>query len=124
MSVEWIEYQGQRILFIDASNLANDYTMLLERDLASLITLLQAEQKNSVLALADLRKTVLNNNVLMAILRNAPLAAPYFRKSALVIEPSFPRRIILDSLGQFIEQLPKRFDKLEDAKAWLVSNDK
>jgi hypothetical protein len=67
-----------------------------------------------------LRSTNLNNNNIMALIRNAPLAAPHFRRSALVIEPNRARGIVLDTLGQFVERLPKRFDNLEDAKTWLV----
>lgn len=123
MSLEWIEYQGQRILLIDAANLTDNYGMLLSKELTSLVALLKTEPKNSVLAVADLRNTNLNNNALMALIRNAPLAAPHFRKSALVIEPGRARGIVFDTLGQFVERLPKRFNNLEDAKAWLVSQE-
>ena len=123
MSLEWIEYQGQRILLIDAANLTDNYGMLLSKELTSLVALLKTEPKNSVLAVADLRNTNLNNNALMALIRNAPLAAPHFRKSALVIEPGRARSIVFDTLGQFVERLPKRFNNLEDAKAWLVSQE-
>ena len=123
MSLEWIEHEGQRILFIDVSNLRDNYGMLLAKELASLVTLLKAEPKNSVLAVADLRNTNLNNNNIMALIRNAPLAAPHFRKSALVIEPNPARSIVFDTLGQFVERLPKRFDNLEDAKAWLIGQE-
>jgi hypothetical protein len=119
MSLEWIEHEGQRILLIDVANLRDDHSML-AKELASLVILLKAEPKKSVLAVADLRNTNLNNNAVMALIRNAPLAAPHFRKSALVIEPNHARSIILDTLGQFVERLPKRFDNLEDAKAWLI----
>jgi hypothetical protein len=124
MSLQWIEYKGQRILFIDASNLRDNYGMLLAKELESLVSLVKTEPKKSILAMADLRGTTLNNNVLRAMIRNAPLAAPHFRKSALVIEPSRVRNVILDMLGQFVEQLPKRFSNLEEAKDWLVSQEK
>ncbi len=123
MSLEWIEYKGQRILLIDASNLTDRYGMLLSKELESLVALLKTEPKKSVLAVADLRNTNLNNNNIMALIRNAPLAAPHFRKSALVIEPNHARSIVLDTLGQFVERLPKRFSSLEDAKDWLVSQE-
>jgi hypothetical protein len=119
MSLEWIEHEEQRILLIDVSNLRDDHATL-ARELASLINLLKTEPQKSVLALADLRNTNLSNNAVIALIRNAPLAAPHFRRSALVIEHSRARSIILDSLGQFVERLPKRFENLEDAKDWLV----
>jgi hypothetical protein len=122
MSLEWIEHEGQRILMIDVANLKGNHD-LLAKELASLVILLKAEPKKSVLAVADLRNTNLTNNAMMALIRNAPLAAPHFRKSALVIEPNHARGIILDTLGQFVERLPKRFDNLEDAKAWLASQE-
>jgi hypothetical protein len=121
MSLQWIEHKGQKILLIDVSGLADSYAMLLTKELASLIALLKAEPKNSVLAVADLRGTNLNNNGVMALIRNAPLAAPYFCRSALVIE--FSRAVIIDTLGQFVERLPKRFDNLEFAKDWLVGHE-
>jgi hypothetical protein len=120
MSLQWIDHAGQKILLIDVSNLTNNHSQL-AADLAALVALLKTEPRKSVLAVADLRNTYLNNNTVMALIKHAPLAAPHFRKSALVIEPNPARSIILDSLGQFVEQIPKRFDNLEDAKAWLVS---
>jgi len=122
MSVNWIEYKGKKLVFIDAANLTND-NKAVRANLEALVALLQKESKNSVLALADLRNTHLNNNALLALMSNAPLAAPYFRKSALVIEPNHARRVILDSFGHFIGQLPKRFDNLDEAKEWLVSSE-
>ena len=56
-------------------------------------------------------------------MKNAPSAAPYFRKSALVIEPNVARSIILDSVGQFVQRVPRRFNNLEEAKNWLVSDE-
>ena len=123
MSLAWIEYEGQKILLIDVSNLTDSYGMLLSKELTSLVFFLKTEPHNSVLALADLRNTNLNNNNLMALIRHAPLAAPYFRKSALLIEPNRARNIVIDTLGQFVERMPKRFTNLDDAKAWLVNRE-
>jgi hypothetical protein len=120
MSLQWTDYAEQRILLIDVSNLTNHHEQL-AAELDALVELLKAEPRNSVLAIADLRNTYLNNNTVMTLIKHAPLAAPHFRKSALVIEPNPARSIILNSLGQFVEQLPKRFDNLEDAKAWVIS---
>src|SRR5258705_33322 len=96
MSVEWIEYKQKKLIFINAANLVNDHAALIT-DIETLVSLLQAEPKNSVLALADLRNTHLNNTAIIALMRNAPRAAPHFRKSALVIEPNQARQILLDS---------------------------
>lgn len=122
MGLSWIEHKEKKILYIDASNLTNNYAQL-KADLESLVVMLRAEPKNSVLAVADLRGTHLNNNALLTLMSNAPLAAPYFRKSALIIESNHARRIILDSLGQFVGHLPKRFEQIEDAKDWLANQE-
>lgn len=119
MPIQWIEHNGVKVLHINVSNLANDHTAL-NTHLEALITLLKTEPKNSVLAVADLRNTHLSNNALMILMRNAPAAAPYFRKSALVIEPNNARRIVLDSFSMVIKRLPKRFGDLDSAKDWLV----
>ena len=121
MPVQWIEHKGIKILHIDVANLANDHAAL-NTHLETMITLLKPEPRNSVLAVADLRNTHLSNNTLMILMRNAPLAAPYFCKSALVIEPNNARRIILDSFNMVIKRLPKRFEDLDSAKEWLVNN--
>ena len=122
MSLEWIEHEGQEILLIDVANLRDDHG-LLTLNLASLVKLLKDEPTKSVLAVADFRNTNLSNKAVMALIKHAPLAAPHFRKSALVIEPSPARSVILDTLGQFVDRLPKRFRNLEEAKNWLVSNE-
>jgi len=123
MPVTWIEYKEKRLLLIDVSNLMSDYGAL-RAELEALVSLLQNEPKNSVFALADLRNTHLNNNSLLALMSNAPLAAPYFRRSALVIEQNNARRIVLDALGRFIGHLPKRFEDLDAAREWLVSDER
>jgi hypothetical protein len=120
MPITWIEHRSARLLLVDVSYLTGDYTRL-KSELMTLVALAQKEPRNSILAVADLRGTHLNNNALLSVMSNAPLAAPYFKKSALVIEPSNARRIVLDSLGDFVGHLPKRFETLEEAKDWLVS---
>lgn len=121
MPIQWIEHEGEKLLLIDASNLKDDHTAL-DEHLETLLALLATEPKNSVLAVADLRNTHLSNNALMILMRNAPFAAPYFRKSALVIEPNYARRVLLDSFSMVLKHLPKRFSDLDAAKAWLVGN--
>ena len=121
MPIQWIEHKGEKILHIDVADLANDHAAL-NANLQILTSMLKAEPRNSVLAVADLRNTNLSNNALMVLMRNAPFAAPYFRKSALVIEPNNARRILLDSFNMIVKRLPKRFSDLESAKAWLVGD--
>jgi hypothetical protein len=120
MSVNWIEHKSKKLIFINVANLMNDHVSLIT-DIETLVSLLHTEPKNSVLALADLRNTHLNNTALMALMRNAPRAAPYFRKSALVIETNQARQILLDSFRFIIQSPPKRFSDLDSAKDWLVS---
>jgi hypothetical protein len=120
MSVNWIEHKAKKIIFINAANLMKDHDAL-TADLETLVSLLQPEQKKSVLVLADLRNTNLNNTAIIVLMRNALRAAPYFRKSALVIEASLNRQILLDSFSFVIPHPPKRFSDIETAKEWLVS---
>jgi len=120
MSVHWIEHKEKKLIFINASNLLDDHVSLIA-NLETLISLLQSEPKKSVLALADLRNTHLNNTVLVALMRHALRAAPYFRKSALVIEANQTREFLLDSFAYIIQYPPKRFGDLDAAKAWLVN---
>ena len=121
MPIQWIEHKGEKILLIDVANLKNDHVAL-NTHLKTLVNLLRTEPRNSVLAVADLRNTHLTNNSLMALMRNAPFAAPYFRKSALVIESNNARRILLDSFNIVVRRLPKRFVDMDAAKAWLVDD--
>jgi hypothetical protein len=121
MPIQWIEHKGVKILLIDVSNLENDHAAL-NAHLETLIALLKTEPRDSVLAVADLRNTRLSNNVITVLMRNASLAAPYFRKSALVIESNNARSIVLDSFKMIIKRIPKRFDDLDAAKAWLVND--
>ena len=122
MGLIWIEHQGQEILLIDVANLRDDHG-LLSLNLISLVKMLKAKPLHSVLAVADLRNTHLSNKAVMTLMKNAPSAAPYFRKSALVIELNVARSIILDSVGQFVQRVPRRFKTLEEAKNWLVSDE-
>jgi hypothetical protein len=122
MPVTWIQHKGKRLLFIDVSNLTNDYEKL-GAELETVVALVEHEPRHSILVLADLRNTYLNNNALLVLMSNAPFAAPHFRKSAMVIESNSMRRVVLDSVGRFAGQLPKRFEVLESAKDWLVQDD-
>lgn len=120
MPVNWIEHNEKRIIFINASNLMEDHVSLAEI-LQTLNLMLQHEPKKSVLALADLRNTYLTNIALIGLMRNAIRAAPYFLKSALILEANPSQRILLDSFRYIIQQPPKRFSNLDDAKEWLTS---
>ena len=120
MRINWIEHKEKNLIFINVANLVDDHASLIA-ELETLVSLLQEEEKKSVLALADLRNTHLNNTTLIALMRNALRAAPYFRKSALVIEANHARGLILDSFSYIIEHPPKRFTDLDTAKDWLVS---
>jgi len=119
MPIQWIEHNGETLLHIDVSNLGDDHAAL-KTHLESLVALLKTQPRSSVLAVADLRNTHLSNNALIALMRNAPFAAPYFRRSALVIESNNERRILLDSFSFVIKRLPKRFVDFESAKDWLA----
>lgn len=119
MKSKWIEHQGHRILHVNAANLEHN-SGALKAELEAIVRLLENEPKNSVLAVADLRNTFLDNNALMVLMSNAPLAAPHFRKSAMVIEHNSLRRIVLDSLGRFVGHLPNRFSDFQPALEWLV----
>jgi hypothetical protein len=104
---------------VNAANLEHN-SGALKAELEAIVRLLENEPKNSVLAVADLRNTFLDNNALMVLMSNAPLAAPHFRKSAMVIEHNSLRRIVLDSLGRFVGHLPNRFSDFQPALEWLV----
>ena len=119
MPVNWIEHKEKRIVFINAANLVDDHVSLIA-NLETLVSLLKPEPKKSVLALADLRNTHLTNTALIGLMRNALRAAPYFRKSALIIEANQAQKILLDSFTFVIPNPPKRFSDLNDAKEWLV----
>jgi len=119
MPLTWIEHQGKKLLYIDVANLVGDYAAL-GTELEALVAFVQRQPRHSILALADLRNTYLGNHALLVLMSNAPLAAPHFLKSALVIETSRPRRMVLDSLGLFVGHLPRQFDDLDAAKDWLV----
>jgi hypothetical protein len=89
MRSQWIEHKGKKILCIDVANLTHDHDTL-KKELGALVILLSAEPKNSVLAVADLRGTHLNNNALLTLMSNAPIAAPYFRKAPWSSNPTTP----------------------------------
>lgn len=119
MKSQWIEYQGKRVLFVDVANLQNDHGAL-KTELEAIVRLLEHEPRNSVLAVADLRNTFLDNNALMILMSNAPLAAPHFQKTAMVIESNSLRRVVLDTVGQFIGHLPRRFPDFQPAIEWVT----
>jgi hypothetical protein len=119
MKSKWIEYQGHRVLHVNAANLEHDFGAL-KAELEAIVQLLEPEPKNSVLAVADLRNTFLDNNALMVLMSNAPLAAPHFRRSAMIIEHNSLRRVVLDTLGQFIGHLPNRFSDFQPAVEWVT----
>ncbi|MBK9925305.1 MAG: hypothetical protein IPP66_08420 [Anaerolineales bacterium] len=120
MPVNWIEHKEKRIIFINAANLMDDHVSLIAK-LETLVSLLQPEPKKSILAMADLRNTHLTNTALIGLMRNAIRAAPYFRKSALIIEANPAQKILLDSFSYVIPHPPKRFSDIDEAKEWLVS---
>ncbi len=117
---KWITHKGTKIFYINVSDLQLDFDSL-KKELEAAVSVLQQQPRNSVLGLADFRNTTLSKEITNILKSNAPKAAPYFRKSALIIQLTGFKRVVLDAIGRLVKRAPTRFDNIEEAKDWLVA---
>lgn len=114
--VKFIEHKGEKILFIDMSN-------LLEKEVLEVIDyakrIIRSQPENSLLTLTDLTHTRYNVEVVSAMQEYTSGNKPFVKKAAVLgINPI--KRIILNKIMEFSKRDLIAFDSIEKAKDWLV----
>ncbi|MFL7793416.1 MAG: STAS/SEC14 domain-containing protein [Anaerolineae bacterium] len=115
MSVNWIEYKGKEILFIDYRGLGLE---------ESLETLDQAEEviagrKDKILILVDTRDAYTSAEFMSRLKESGKEIAPKMEKQAIVGITGL-KAILLDAYNRFTGSALKPFSTQEEAKEWLV----
>jgi len=114
--VKFIEHKGEKILFIDMSN-------LLEKEMLEIIDyakkIIRNQQENSLLTLTDVTHSRYNVEVVNAMQEYTKGNKPYVKKAAILgVNPI--KRIIFNKIMEFSKRDLVAFDTIEKAKDWLV----
>ena len=119
MKSKWITHQGTQVFYVDFSDFERDLDGL-KAEFEAVTTMMEQQQKSSVLVLADLYNTVLSKEVVAFIKDGSLKIRPYLKKGAIVAEVSGFKKVVLDAIIWFVEQDVSLFDDAQEAKDWLV----
>jgi hypothetical protein len=120
MRSTWIEYKGKKIFYQDFSKLFYNSAAVKE-ELAAVQEIVQAQPKNSVLALTDMRDTNISADLLPAMNAASSATKAFVRKTAVLGVTGIKRKLA-DLLSALTGQPLKYFDDIETAKHWLAQD--
>lgn len=117
LRIQWIEYEFEKILFLDFRALADDEFILLLRKSKELI-----KQNKNLRILFDVTDAKIYGNALQQAKLYAKEIQPYRKKSAL-IGVTGPKKILLNGILRFsgAGTAVKAFDNKESALKWMCS---
>ncbi|HEY0143857.1 MAG TPA: STAS/SEC14 domain-containing protein [Thermoanaerobaculia bacterium] len=118
MKSRWIEQRGRRILYCDYSGFRRDVEQL-HLEIAACDEAIAREQRNSVLALVDLRGTSLSVETLGALKQSALHRAPYIEREAVVGLTAI-QAVLIQAVANFAHREYRLFDTTDDAQEWLA----
>ena len=123
MTSRWIEHKGKQILYVDVANLGEDVNAIAE-EIRTVAAMAAHEPEGSVLGLADLRGTVLTQDLASRLKNSVPEINRYIGRAAVVVDrlTGF-KRVILDAVARVAGRNVTVFESLEEAQDWLVSGD-
>ncbi len=123
MKSKWMEYMGQRILYIDLSNFKNDERGF-DEELTQTVTTIGQEmyqhQLYSVPVLVDLRNTVMSSRIQKLLSERITDTRKYVSRTA-VIGLTGLRQIFLDFFSRLAHSETMPFDTPEAGLNWLVT---
>lgn len=115
--VRFIEHRGQRILFIDFSELRADDIL---REMGTARDIIRSQPPNSVRALTDVRKAQYSPPVMDAMKEFTAGNAPFVRHSA-VAGMERVHRVLYRAVLLFSRRSIEVFESLDQARDWLAS---
>ena len=116
----WITHRGRQILFVDLADFGQDLDGFRIEFEAALLGLLPQQSPGSVLALVDVRGTVLSRELTALMKTTAPQVKAFLHKGAVVVEFSGLKKFIIQSVSRVVGQPLTFFSDPEQAKDWLV----
>ena len=119
----WVEHEGRRILFLDLGSLGQDVDALAE-EMRAAAAIIAQEPEDSVLGLADLRGTVLSQDLVGQIKGVVPKVARRMVKAAVVVDKVTGfKKVIIDAVSRLSGRNATMFENVEEAQDWLASDD-
>ena len=119
--INFIEYNGQKILFVDFSNFENTDQFLKQMHKVDekIHELIKTNQKD-ILLFTDINNSQINNAVLSKLKEVGKLGKPILKKSAL-IGITGAKKTLLNIINMITKMPNKAFDTKNEAFDWLTS---
>ena len=121
MSLQFVEYKGQSIYYVDYSNIkSNDEFISVIKQSNSFREKVRSEGKKDLLMLVDISGSFVYGDVLTEIKKAGKITKELTLKEA-VVGISGGKKILLKIVQSFTNMNLKVFDSIDEAKDWLVS---
>lgn len=119
--INFIEYNGQKILFVDFSNFENTDELLEQVHKAGdkIQALVKANEKD-ILMFTDINNSQINSAALSKLKEVGKFGKPILRKSAL-IGITGAKKTLLNIVNMITKMPNKAFDTKNEALDWLTS---
>jgi hypothetical protein len=116
MSIEWLDYKGKKILYINYSKLSSQ-DALAQIEKATQILVDTHSKEN--LTLSDLRGALVTQEFVDKSKEKGKISKDYTKKAA-VLGIDGIRKILLKAVNTFSGNPREPFSAIEDAKEWLI----
>ena len=118
-SMEWIEHQGKRIMYVDYRGLVGDEVARQVRENGEVIVEIGKKGDKNQLRLVDVRGGFATREIVAAFKEVGVAITPYTRATA-VIGLSGGQKRLLSIYNRLTGRGARPFDDQEKAKDWLV----
>ncbi len=116
MSIEWMDHNGKKILYINYAGLSSPEEL---DQIKKATQVLVDTRKNDNLTLSDLRNALVTQDF-VDLSKEMGKTSRHYTKKAAVLGVEGVRKILLRAVNTFSGNPREPFSTLEEAKDWLV----
>ena len=121
MKSHWMDHNGKRVFISEFSNCGTDAAAVSE-ECEAVKEALVNEQPKSVLAIANLEGTFVNEAILQAFRQLLPITNKYIKRRAIIGLSGFRRHFIF-LVSKFVGDVNySPFDTLDEALNWITQD--
>jgi hypothetical protein len=116
MSIEWVEYKGKKILYIEYKNLSPEQML---NQIKEATKILVATNSKENLTLTDMTGSFVNDEFLELAKEQGKISLSVTKKAAIVGVTGI-KKLLLNVVNTVSPLSRKPFDNIDDAKEWLI----
>ena len=117
--IRWIEYKGNKLLYVDYSNISETDELLISIEQTK--SFISNCEDFQILLLVDTRNSIAKEKIAVDALKNCAINIKPHIKKAAVVGVSKTQEVILTLVNMFSNLGLKPFDTMDSAEEWLIN---